>query len=490
MALSRAAGAASGQRTALRSRHGVRPFSGSRVGPGRVVARAAEEDEAAAEAPQPAVEAESFSFNYSEARRGNSYEASDVQAALDYYSGGAGDMPYEADFAVNRFGTEDAAFFDDIDNNEGYAASEYLSVGIEEAAPKTKQRGARDEDEAFEEAVEEFDQERAASAAFEGVEVLDEDLLDDVDAADAPWSWDAGATAAAPTAAAGAAGDAEEDSILAQLATIDFEALKDEDVEQRELASMVVDALGDDLDLVALADSEGEVAAGQELSQAEEAQVDEVLALDAAEPTPELDPAVAAALAELEGEEQAAADAPLPAADVEAYLAALRAIDPATAGGSAAALGEDVRKEAVIVPEGEAAPLPDLSYPELPADVLASDASLFQSALAAGDDAETDAVLAAFSAELAELEAIQVADYNNPLGSAAMFPEEADLETYESILDATAEYMAATGDETTGELFEDGADDDAAINPYDDLDASLVARGPLVELEEDDSNFQ
>lgn len=66
MALSRAAGAASGQRTALRSRHGVRPFSGSRVGPGRVVARAAEEDEAAAEAPQPAVEAESFSFNYSE----------------------------------------------------------------------------------------------------------------------------------------------------------------------------------------------------------------------------------------------------------------------------------------------------------------------------------------------------------------------------------------------------------------------------------------
>lgn len=44
--------------------------------------------------------------------------------------------------------------------------------------------------------------------------------------------------------------------------------------------------------------------------------------------------------------------------------------------------------------------------------------------------------------------------------------------------------------QTTGELFEDGADDDAAINPYDDLDASLVARGPLVELEEDDSNFQ
>lgn len=33
-----------------------------------------------------------------------------------------------------------------------------------------------------------------------------------------------------------------------------------------------------------------------------------------------------------------------------------------------------------------------------------------------------------------------------------MFPEEADLETYESILDATAEYMAATGDEVGAPL--------------------------------------
>ena len=92
------------------------------------------------------------------AKRGNSYEPSDVKAALDFYSSGSGDMPYEAEFAVNRFGTEDAAFFDDIDNNEGYAASEYLSAGIEEAAPKQKQRGPADEDDAFQEALEEFDQ--------------------------------------------------------------------------------------------------------------------------------------------------------------------------------------------------------------------------------------------------------------------------------------------------------------------------------------------
>lgn len=99
----------------------------------------------------------------SRARRGNTYEASDIQAALNYYASGSSDMPYEADFAVNRFGTEDAAFFDDIDDNEGYAQSEYLSVGIEEAAPKIKQR-QRDDEEAFDEAVEEFDQVGARGA--------------------------------------------------------------------------------------------------------------------------------------------------------------------------------------------------------------------------------------------------------------------------------------------------------------------------------------
>jgi hypothetical protein len=31
-----------------------------------------------------------------------------------------------------------------------------------------------------------------------------------------------------------------------------------------------------------------------------------------------------------------------------------------------------------------------------------------------------------------------------------MFPEEADLEAYESVMDATAEYMAASGDEVRG----------------------------------------
>ena len=99
--------------------------------------------------------------------------------------------------------------------------------------------------------------------------MLDGELLGDVDEPNAPWTWDDGApkgalTAAAP--AAGLVGEADEDSILAALAAIDFEALKDEDVEQRELASMVVDALGDDLDMVAAGDEGPEVAPAVGLS--------------------------------------------------------------------------------------------------------------------------------------------------------------------------------------------------------------------------------
>ncbi|GBF92310.1 30S ribosomal protein S5 [Raphidocelis subcapitata] len=492
MALTTAARAGSIKAAGPRQRFGVKPF-GSRPCRRVVASRAAEEEAApaeaapAAEAPAAALVEESFSFNFNEARRGNSYEASDVAAAMDYYANGAGDLPYEADFAVNRFGTEDAAFFDDIDNNEGYASSEYLSVGIEEAAPKTKSR-QRDEDEAFDAALEEFDSERAASAAFEGVEVLDASLLDDTDDADAPWTWEDGGAAAAPSAAAAAGG--EEDALLAQLAAIDFDALRDEDAETRELASMVVDALGDDLDLVAAADAGPDVAAPKGLSAEDEAIVAEVLALDADAAPPAVDPSLAATAAAIEAEGLASGAGPaLPQSDVDDYLATLRAIDAAAAGGSADAL-EGVRKEAVG-PVGAVAAPEDVAAPALPKGLSAPDAPFadLPAALAAGG-ADDDALLAAFGAELAEVEAIPVADYSNPLGSAALFPEEADLEAYEAVLDATGEYMAAAGDELTSELFEDGPDD-AAINPYDELDESLVSRGPLVAFDEDgDSNFQ
>ncbi len=52
----------------------------------------------------------------------------------------------DADHVTNITGVEDAAFFDDIDNNEGYEADEYASAGISEAAPKSKRRGKRGEE--------------------------------------------------------------------------------------------------------------------------------------------------------------------------------------------------------------------------------------------------------------------------------------------------------------------------------------------------------
>lgn len=78
-------------------------------------------------------------------------------------------------------------------------------------------------------------------------------------------------------------------------------------------------------------------------------------------------------------------------------------------GGSDAALA-DVRKEAVSAAGAAPAPL-DIKVPELPAALLAADAS-FEGAGAGEGDAEGDALLAAFKADLAELEAIQLADYD------------------------------------------------------------------------------
>eukprot|EP00195_Chlamydomonas_chlamydogama_P012193 CAMPEP_0202899994 /NCGR_PEP_ID=MMETSP1392-20130828/9370_1 /ASSEMBLY_ACC=CAM_ASM_000868 /TAXON_ID=225041 /ORGANISM="Chlamydomonas chlamydogama, Strain SAG 11-48b" /LENGTH=694 /DNA_ID=CAMNT_0049586301 /DNA_START=96 /DNA_END=2180 /DNA_ORIENTATION=- len=92
-----------------------------------------------------AAEDQDFDFNYSDAKKNNQYDASDVEAALRYYTEGQGVIAdYDKDFVTNLFGTEDASFFDDIDNNEAYEADEYIVAGIPEAAPKKRRRGGRD----------------------------------------------------------------------------------------------------------------------------------------------------------------------------------------------------------------------------------------------------------------------------------------------------------------------------------------------------------
>ncbi|KXZ52532.1 hypothetical protein GPECTOR_9g576 [Gonium pectorale] len=117
----------------------IRPFtrvSRSVAGVPRqqVVVRAAE--------PETVVE-EEFSFSYSDAKKANEYQPSDVEAALRFYEGD-GDAPGDAnsEFVENPFGIEDASFFDDIDNNEAYD-DEFICAGIPEAAPKQRQGAPR-----------------------------------------------------------------------------------------------------------------------------------------------------------------------------------------------------------------------------------------------------------------------------------------------------------------------------------------------------------
>ncbi|GFR45888.1 hypothetical protein Agub_g7343 [Astrephomene gubernaculifera] len=115
----------------------IRPFTHatrSVIGASRqqVIVRVAEPEAATA------VE-EEFSFSLSDAKKGNTYDSSDVEAAIRHFEG-EGEAPggVNSEFVENVFGVEDASFFDDIDNNEGYD-NEFVAAGIPEAAPKERQ---------------------------------------------------------------------------------------------------------------------------------------------------------------------------------------------------------------------------------------------------------------------------------------------------------------------------------------------------------------
>ncbi|GIL90789.1 hypothetical protein Vretifemale_18522, partial [Volvox reticuliferus] len=95
-------------------------------------------------------EVEEFSFSFSDAKKGNEYTSSDVEAALRFYEGdGVAPGDVNSEFVENLFGIEDASFFDDMDNNEAYD-DEFIAAGIPEAAPKQRQgrqRGGEEENE-------------------------------------------------------------------------------------------------------------------------------------------------------------------------------------------------------------------------------------------------------------------------------------------------------------------------------------------------------
>jgi len=131
--------------------------------------------------------------------------------------------------------------------------------------------------------------------------------------------------------------------------------------------------------------------------------VADLLALDVAAQgaVPQLDAAVSAAAAQIAADGLVDAAEPLPASEFDAYLKELSGISAAAAGGSDAALG-DVRKEAVTV--GATPALEDIQIPQLPASLSKADAPF--ASVSAEADVEGDALLAAFQAELAELEAL------------------------------------------------------------------------------------
>lgn len=161
------------------------------------VARAAEDEaiaEAEAAAEQQAI-AEEFDFNYSDAKKGNQWQPSDVEAALSYYEGekflqGSSEMPYEAEFVTNPLsaypgGPEDSSWLQDVDNNEAYETDDYALAGIPEAAPKVK-RDRRDEEEENDEELRAVEEEKITAAAFDDIEGFADEEDDSPEAA---WNW-------------------------------------------------------------------------------------------------------------------------------------------------------------------------------------------------------------------------------------------------------------------------------------------------------------
>jgi hypothetical protein len=177
-------------------------FNGSKRVQQQLVTRAAEQDdamlqaEAEAAAQDAAIAVEEFDFNYSDAKKGNQWQPSDVEAALEYYQSegflqGSSSMPYEQEFVTNPLsaypgGPEDSSWLADVDNNEAYENDDYALAGIPEAAPKVKRNQREEEEAENEEELRAAEDEKIAAAAFDDVEGLDDEADDNPDAA---WNW-------------------------------------------------------------------------------------------------------------------------------------------------------------------------------------------------------------------------------------------------------------------------------------------------------------
>jgi len=453
---------------------------------------------------------------------------------------------------VNRLGIEDAAFFDDVDNNgAGTIQDAYANAGVAEAAPKARPRprrpdeagagadgaaAAEDGAAGLSDELRDLEADKAAAAAYDELDLGAGADYEDMDGADAPWTWDAQqqqqlasaggaqtrrgaaqaaaaiASFAATGASAGPASDVE--GIVASLGALDLSETG-VDPEAQELAALVTDDVAADADLLFAdgADDDGlaglPLADGALLSGAEAAAVD--AAIRAAVPSAATGDLADAPTYALDAGQRAELEAQaLPPSAVDAYLAALRAV--AAGDGVAAALsagGGEAPVPAGAVPAAVAsarAPAPDAqAMAPAPAELLAADpaleaaldADVAQRLAAAGGGgagvlaAGADPDIAAVVAELAELAAVPAVEY-----SAAMFPEAGDMAVFEQLVNATAEYMDAVGGAASAAAAGGGGasssrDLDSAmlgqgVNPYDDLPEDLVSPTQLAAAALDD----
>ena len=442
---------------------------------------------------------------------------------------------------VNRLGIEDAAFFDDVDNNgAGTIQDAYAHAGVAEAAPKARPRPRRGDEGAADGAaagddagaglsdeLRDLEADKAAAAAYDELDLGAGADYEDMDGADAPWTWGAAsaggqqqqqqqqqtrrgaAQAAAAISSFAATGSApgaaswDAEGIVASLGALDLSEAG-VDPEAQELAALVTDDVAADADLLFVDDGADDGLAGLPADSAAALSASEAAAVDAAisaavpsaaagdladAPTYALD---AAQRAELEA-------AGLSSGAVDAYVAQLAAVAAGDASGVASAVSDkagEAPQPAGAVPAAVAsarAPATDAQAMAPPAaELLAADPALeaaldadaAASVAAPSGAAAADPEIASVVAELAELAAVPAVEY-----SAAMFPEAGDMTVFEQLVNATAEYMDAVGGAPAGQRDLDAAALGEGVNAYDDLPEDLVspvqlAQGALLDEED------
>jgi hypothetical protein len=152
-------------------------------------------------------------------------------------------LPYEQETFTNRLGGEDAAFFDDYDNNQYYKVDGYASAGIPEAAPKVKREGRfqQEEEDDDEAAFRELEDSKLMAAAYDEMGFDEADL--DVADGETPWDWNESESTVVSTTAAAASSNVEanEQAIMDDLSRLDLDSNQEIPLEDRDAMALILD---------------------------------------------------------------------------------------------------------------------------------------------------------------------------------------------------------------------------------------------------------